>query len=74
MTTKVYIPSLWTDDQFDVTALVNSATAAATSGLLKMDGTRSMHGNLNLDNNEIHNVKVLKPVPGYNIDLDGSLI
>ena len=45
-----------------MTALVNSATAAATAGLLKVNGNRSMQGNLNLDNNEIHNVKVLKPV------------
>ena len=73
MTTKVYIPSLWTDDgQLDVTALINSATAAATAGLLKVDGTRSMQGNLNLDNNEIHNLKLLKPVAGGDIDLDGS--
>ena len=58
MTTKVYIPGIWTnEDKSDVTALVNSATAAATSGLLKVNGTRSMQGNLNLDNSEIHNVK-----------------
>ena len=55
-----------------MTALVNSATATATLRLLKVDGTRSMQGNLNLDSNEIRNVKVLKPVAENNIDLDGS--
>ena len=76
-TNKIFIPALWLKDDIansGVTmAQVSTAIANSTSGLLKVDGTRPMTGLLDINQNDLINVKtVLPPKSGDSIEVDGS--
>ena len=66
MANKVFIPPLWAVDNnsgnsltmSQVSSLVNTEMTKRTADLVRIDGTRSMKGSLDIDGHEVINVKV----------------
>lgn len=79
---KIFIPALWLTNNnkaksnvtmSQVSALINKEIANSTAGLLKVDGSRSMAGLLDINQNDFINVKnVVPPQLGDSIVIKGN--